>query len=547
MHIIFIVSLLFSLSVQANSEVTLSLEEYRQMYDRINAQDALIKQLREPDQQKINDARKAFSTIETVIYQLRVEDGQLFGNIELSGKTLRGAPTQFPVFKPNFSTTGILDVSGADLSLDDSGFYQLYSQENVPFNMHLSFVQNFETTEQGNFTMALPLIGAVQQTLYLELPDHIELVNSNMSSIAEGLYGIPVETAPQLEFRKKLISKDKNEQISIDSFSTIEVHQDYLLIESHFVPAQPINQPLRVKLADGSSNIASNLDQDRIEIDDDGNLTLRLKANWVTPFTLRYQLPLTELASIWQVPTIGGNYGNQGEFYILPEPGLSIEVNHPSLVSNIAASNLSHQVQAVVQQKDPYYRIVGGESVKLLIQRYTEVNKPDFILDELYFRVDITDSGKRRNTLTFVLPAQKQASQIILKAIPGADLWSLKVNGVMQPLYQQQGQDWILPVISNKQSSVELVYLEEMDKPGISGNMKITLPETHLAAEILYVSIILPKRLSLINIDTMLLPEDHTEIDNLPNHYSFQSPYYKGGTLSSSLYYAESANVGVGL
>ena len=147
MRIIFIVSLLFSLSVQANSEVTLTLEEYRQMYDRINAQDALIKQLREPDQQKINDARKAFSTIETVIYQLRVEDGQLFGNIELSGKTLRGAPTQFSVFKPNFSTTGILDVSGADLSLDDNGFYQLYSQENVPFNMHLSFVQNFETTE----------------------------------------------------------------------------------------------------------------------------------------------------------------------------------------------------------------------------------------------------------------------------------------------------------------------------------------------------------------------------------------------------------------
>jgi len=175
------------------------------------------------------------------------------------------------------------------------------------------------------------------------------------------------------------------------------------------------------------------------------------------------------------------------------------------------------------------------------------VNKPDFILDELYFRVDITDTGKRRNTLTFVLPAQNQASQIILKAIPGAYLWSLKVNEALQPLYQQQGQDWILPVTSNKRSSVELVYLEELDKPGISGNMEITLPETHLAAEMLYVSIVLPKRLSLINIDTMLLAEDHTEIDNLPNHYFFQSPYYKGGAMSSSLYYAESANVGVGL
>ena len=545
MRTIFIISLFFTLSVHASSEVTLTLDEYRQMYDRIQTQNTLIKQLREPEQQKINQARKAFSAIETVIYQLRVEGDQLFGNIQLSGKTVRGAPTQFTVFKPNFSTTGILDVAGAELSLDDKGFYQLYSQENMPFNLHLSFVQNFEDSSNGDFSTVLPNIEAIQQILYLTLPNHVELIDSNLSSISEGLYGIPVEVSPRLTFRRKLISKDKDQQIAIESFSTLEVHQNYLLVESHFVPLQPINHLLTVNLASGSSNIASNIDTDSLEINESGSLTLRLEANWTAPFTLRYQIPLEKLVSVWQVPMIEGNYGNQKGFYISPSVGQSIELLHPDLVSNISALSLSEQMLSVTRQKEPYYQIDVGESVKLTIQRFSEVNKPKFILDKLHFRVDITDTGKRRNTLIFVLPAQNQASQITLKAIPKAQLWSLKVDGELKPLYQQKGQDWVLPVTANKQSNVELVYLEEMDKPGISGNMDINLPETQLAAEMLYVSIMLPSRLSLINIDTALLAEDQAEMSSQPGHYFFRSPYYKGGAMSSSLYYAESVNASV--
>lgn len=544
MRTIFIISLFFLTSVQANSEVTLTLEEYRQMYDRIQTQDTLISHLREPEQQKINRAREALSAIETVIYQLRVEGDQLFGNIQLSGKTVRGAPTQFPVFKPNFATTGILEVAGAELSLDDKGFYQLYSQDNKPFNLHLSFVQNFENMSSGDFTTVLPTIEAIQQTLTLTLPDHVELIDSNLSPITEGLFGIPGEVAPRLTFRKKLISRGKDQPIAVESFSTLEVRQDYVLVESYFVPTQPINQPLLVKLARGSSNIASNLDTDSVEINETGSLTLRFKANWMTPFTLRYHLPLDELVAVWQVPMIEGNFGNQKGFYISPSVGLSIEPSHPELISNIAISSLSKQMVSVARQNEPYYQIVVGEPVTLKIQRFSEVSKPEFILDTLHFRVDITDTGKRRNTLTFVLPVQNQATQITLKAIPQAQLWSLKVDGELKPLYQQKGRDWVLPVTANKQSTVELVYLEELDKPGISGNMDINLPETQLAAEMLYVSIMLPSRLSLINIDTAMLAEDQGETNNQPNQYFFRSPYYRGGAMSSSLYYAESLNAG---
>ncbi|MES9857272.1 MAG: hypothetical protein ABW166_11790 [Sedimenticola sp.] len=144
--------------------------------------------------------------------------------------------------------------------------------------------------------------------------------------------------------------------------------------------------------------------------------------------------------------------------------------------------------------------------------------------------------------LSMKLPPQV-GNKLSLDAVPGAEIWSLKVNGKNQSLYSSSSDRWVIPLATGESSTVELAYLKKVSRLGLKGRLELTIPATGIAAHDLLLTVGLAERVEMISLEGDMIPaeQDIRPVTATQGNkiYNFSYPFYQGDSHSVALYYQE--------
>ncbi len=174
--------------------------------------------------------------------------------------------------------------------------------------------------------------------------------------------------------------------------------------------------------------------------------------------------------------------------------------------------------------------------------RFQAVSTPEIVLDAIHFYTSFAENGSALAVLRLELPTET-GSKLQLKPIPGAEIWSLTVNGQAKSLYTHEAGNWIIPLDQDQASVVELAYLQKGDKLGLKGSVSLNMPATGLTARRVNVAVALAERVQLIALEGDLDPTQGKQWPKVQGFtgtpYYFTRPFYRGESLNAAIYYKE--------
>jgi hypothetical protein len=134
-------------------------------------------------------------------------------------------------------------------------------------------------------------------------------------------------------------------------------------------------------------------------------------------------------------------------------------------------------------------------------------------------------------------------ARLALHAIPGVEIWSLKVNGKSRQVYSDNAETWIIPLAGSESSRVELALLGKSEKLGLHGRLETTIPETGIPAKHLHVGIALPARVQLLSVEGPVSPAPSSKLrvpsEFIGTPYFFSRAFYKGEGMTLAVSYKE--------
>ena len=216
----------------------------------------------------------------------------------------------------------------------------------------------------------------------------------------------------------------------------------------------------------------------------------------------------------------------------------SLVLAHPDDVRVIEAPG--------VVDRDGTRRFAPARSLRIRFEEVTdekleEEATPAAILDTVRFFTSFDESGGMLSILSMTV-AKGNASRVMIKKIPDAEVWSLRVNGRKRKLFRQEDH-WTVALARDRSSLVELVFLRKGSKLGLRGRLEAVLPEIGLPARELRVGLALPARVEMLSLEAPLTSA-RAEGWNIPKDfvgtgYFFSRSFYEGGGMTMKLDYRE--------
>lgn len=141
------------------------------------------------------------------------------------------------------------------------------------------------------------------------------------------------------------------------------------------------------------------------------------------PKALKNSLNLKQPTDIIVTEVPGVNEGN-GLYRFPPDDKLSVRF---AKKNEVDARNTSHHEQ--------------------LEKEYRAVSTPSVVLDSTSFFTSFEENGSILSVLVMDVPPEA-GSHLTLAAVPGASIWSLRVNGEKMKVYENNGKEpaWIVPL-----------------------------------------------------------------------------------------------------
>lgn len=130
-----------------------------------------------------------------------------------------------------------------------------------------------------------------------------------------------------------------------------------------------------------------------------------------------------------------------------------------------------------------------------------------------------------------------------MKAVPDAEIWSLKVNGRKGKVYTNGENRWIIPLVAGEISHVELALLQKGVRLGLRGRLEASLPHSGIPSRTVRVGIALPERVQLLSMEGPVNSEPterwETPAEFVGRPYFFSRSFYKGEGMTLAVLYKE--------
>jgi hypothetical protein len=447
-------------------------------------------------------------TLEEATYHLTISEKSAGGHVLLSGKILSGDPEPIPLFSKDMVIAGVKQVSGGSLLSDKSHtdmMYFLPDGKTGAFQVLLSFLLEPKEDSRSRFlTIAIPQ--ALKNSLALTLPPGTRLLDEPGILDADNLYHFPTAQSLTVRF---LDTKGLStvSPVEVDMFSRIRLHGKRAVITTGFSPHQPTPASLTLKAPKGSHYVSSSLNPSWIRQLDNGLYAIQLPSHMEKPFTTQFSVESSVKDKLsFQLPVIKDNNGKEGAFVIEEPDDGQITIVGDGPLSQTPIERLATALKNLAGENRFYMHMPPDNTLNLHIKRFQPVSTPPIVLDSQDFFTSFDDNGTMLSVLVMDIPPDL-GPRMKLKPLPGAEIWSLKVNGRKKTVYSGKEHEWIIPLAEGTISHVELAFLRRGENLGLRGRLETTLPETGLPARKVRVGVALPERLQLLSVEGPIGPE----------------------------------------
>ncbi|MCC6696435.1 MAG: hypothetical protein IT365_12460, partial [Candidatus Hydrogenedentes bacterium] len=462
----------------------------------------------------------------------------------ISGKVLSGTPAPIPLFGEDAILTQLEQSSGATVVCSGDTNRIALLPDAVPgeFQLMARFLVRV-SDEGGTRAIAFSIPTALQNSLSISLPAESKLVECPGLPDVDGTYRFAAST----QFRVTFAGKEHAEAvvpIEVDALSRIELRDARLYLTMYCVPLRPLAGTLDVRVPQGAKLVTSSLQGSIGEPNSEGLCTLRLPPEYQEPFTLEFVVENVADGAPLELtlPVVIGNTGRQDRCIVEnPEDG-QIAVTAQGLVPGVPIERLGPLFAEQLVKSRHFTTVPPGAVLTLTPARYQQVSAPSTVLEAIYFFNSFEENGKILSVLVMDVPAET-GPRMMLKAIDGAEIWSLKVNGAPKKVYTGDEGAWMIPVEPAGVSHIELAFLQEGTKLGLQGRLETTLPETGLASQDVRVGIALPARVDLLSLEGPVSPSEGTSwqvpAEFVGKPHFFSRAFYRGEAMTLAVSYKE--------
>ena len=398
--------------------------------------------------------------------------------------------------------------------------------------------------EGGARSLSLSIPPATRNALEISLPSGARLVEAPGIADESGAFHFSATAA----FTIRYAGEGASAPISIpdlDTLARIEVQGGRVLIHTLFVPMRTLPETLTLRLPEGARYVSTTLRPAQLKAEEGGAYSLAVDPDAKAPFSFEAALdrPAGEDAPLsFVLPAIDGNQGQQGRFFVVEPDDGQVRVAGDNLVQRIPAARLNQALAPFLEETPHFMSMPPGAPLTLEMTRFQAQEAAAAVLEAQSLFASFDETGRSLSILVLELPPET-GPRLILPPIPGAEFWSLTVNGVHKPVYTAEDGGWIVPLESGKTSRIALAFLRKGPSLGLKGAVSVVVPETGLAAQSLRVGLVLPERVELQSIEGPVtsasgegwpLPDEFTGAP-----YFFSQAFYKGEGLTISVAYKE--------
>jgi hypothetical protein len=524
-------------ALAAAQDVSVPWEEFKSLY-RERIEKEVLMQTAPPA------LRPLVYSIDEARYHITVAGGEARGDVLITGKILGGDPEPIPLFGADIVLTDFGEISGGALlgSSEAAGAAFLPAAGAAEFQLVLGFLVPVTDDNEAR-ALSFNTPRALRNSLKVTLPEQARILEHPGIRDGAGVFHFAPSPCINLRYLDRPGIAGAG-IIEIDAASRIRVDTNRVFIETHFQPVRTLPETIVLQVPPGAAFISSSLQSSRIHAVDPEHFELSMASNGENAFSVEVAIDgIGEDGLVaFQLPTIVSNSGRQGRFVVDEPDHGQLSVDAEGLIAQIPIERLGEVLQPMVQPAAYFMTVPPGAEIQLAIKRFQPVETPAIVLDSQYFFASFDDNGTALSTLVMDVPAEVGA-RIRVNAVPGAEIWSLTVNGAKAAVYKDESDVWIIPLAPGHVSHVELAFLRHGPPLGLQGTVDAAVPATGIPSRDLRVAIALPARVELLVLegpvnaaapDAWAIPADLAG-----NKYSFSQSFYKGDGISISASYKE--------
>jgi hypothetical protein len=542
-----ILVLLVTESICAGESISVPWEEFKILYT-----ESITRQIRE-ETKKENDPM--IYSIETAFYKITIDKQKASGEVILAGKVISGQPDLIPLFGSEVVIKDLKMVSGGSLLCDEKHNNKVLflPDESTNFQINFPFFAPVQEDNSSRF-VSITIPQALKNSILLTLAPELSLVEAPGIKNSDETYHFSARSVLTIRFsdRKAVSAKPV---VEIDTFAHIRLHDSQAIINTTFIPVQPVTSGFILEISENATYISSTLKSSWIKALDDRKYQINLPPDSNNRFSIQTSLDETQTPENYKffLPRIIGNTGNQGNFIVeQPEDG-QISLSGHELVSHLPAARLNSNLLAAAGRGRFFMKIPPQKELSLTVKHFQTVSTPPIVLDSIAFFTSFDDNGSVLSVLMMDIPPEA-GPRLSLSAIPHAKIWSLKVNGQKINIYEDRDdatknsydKRWIIPLVRSQTSHVELAFIRQVEKPGLHGKLEAELPAAGLPSASVRIAIALPERLQLLSLEGPVSPAPESNWKQpdefIGKPYYFSRAFYTGEGIKMILSYKEPLN-----
>ena len=484
---------------------------------------------------------KQHYSIEHALFELKIKEGMAHCHVKMKGELLSKGLTEIPLLPGSTVLSKVKEVSGGKLVVgkDEKQSLSILCPSQGSFTVELSFLPKIEEDRRSSF-LELPPSPAIENSLALDLAKSYRLLEQPARSDGSGLFRFPRNRATVIRFALKEQVKQSKRKVDIESCSHIFLNGRRLFLTAYFKARAPLPPKILLRAPRGSSYISSSLPK-RAIIEGEQAIKIKLPEDDPSIFWLRFALD----GMGCNLPSIVDNRAREGIFLLEdPDDGQISFKDEQNLgaLEELSPSSLLESLAALLPERERLLRLTKKKSFQVSLQRFSTVQTPALVLDEIQMYCSFEENGSSLSILEFTLP-ELQEKRLNMKPVKAAEIWSLTVNGESRRVFEDDKGQWVLPLAEQGKSRVRLCFLRQGEKLGLRGRLQVIHPALGIPAKDSFLTIGLPKRVNLVSLEGPVVG-DARGARSLPKDFvgkahSFRRHFAKGEEISVAVYYRE--------
>lgn len=537
MHLLIpIVLLLFNVSVCAAADVALPWEELKQLY----REKILREMTAAPDEET------PVYSLASAHYHLKITADTAHGTMKLNGAVLSGKVDQILIFSGPLAIQKIDHVAGGHLVVDPTPTPRVFFRPSgiEPFEIHLAFLAPVRERRDGRI-VEVPIPTALKNTLQIESAGDVELIDVPGIRNPQGLYHFTTRGLLQVRFGDaQMVARHRRPLI--DMLSEIAFRDDRLRIRCLLTAPRGFPESFRMVVPPGFGFVGAAEDRIGVSVHPDRSLSVRPQHPDARVLALLFaeDSALPRDATTLRLPRILENEGLEGHFTLASPDNALLTLEAGDAYLPVSAARLPTGLRAVAAGTDRVFKTAAQTPVKIRIQILAPAAAAPLVLDRITYFAAFEENGSNLAVMVLELPAQAGA-HLAIQAVPGADIWSLKVNGTHREVYTDPQGQWLVPLPAGEPARIALAILRKGPRLKLSGRLKLQVPALGFACRELQIGIALPARVELTSLEGPAspapggVPDPPKEFVGQP--YYFQRAFYPGDGMNLAFMYREPA------